>query len=450
MEGKLVKAYRYLFSRDRDADADTGKSTDSKLGFMVPGKGIGGTAIKPLDFRKQVEANIGTIYSCVDLRATAVASATLRFYVGKDSKSRTFEHTITREVSKRRKDYLFSLTSNQVVLRSAVDLEEVVDHPIIDLLTNVNNLHNGYDLKNLLEIFLGLTGNCYWYLPRGDALINRPAEIWTIPSQFMSITSSEEKLVTGYVYRRGMKKIHYSVDEIIHFKYPGPNSLLYGQSPLAAISAEYNLQNSMNTFDQKTAGKMGVPPVALKVVEGQILHGDRDDKIEEVQNMWVESFGDKPPPVMDGYEIVDFAHSPRDLNFTQGRRWTKEQISNAYKVPISLLKTESVNRANAEAGEYQFAKYCILGEVTRIAQELNQSLCPMYDDNLFCAFDNPVPLDRERERQELETHLKTGFMTINEKRAKDGLEPVPWGDEPFAIPTGGFATAIGGSSHSTE
>jgi len=423
--GVAVKAWRFFFSRAPE---------DPKLGFMVPSKGIGGTAIRPQDFRKQVAAFTGTIYACVDLRATAVASVPLRFYVAINRGDRAIVHVPTREVSKQQKDYLFSLASTQLQLRSAIDLEEVLVHPVIDLMTNVNNLHNAYDLQELTEVFLSLTGNCYWYIPKNS--LGVPAEIWIMPSQYMSIVPGEGNLVKGYIYRRGMKKIFYDASEIIHFKYPSPSTLLYGRSPLAALSAEYNLQNSINKFEQVTADRMGVPPVALELTEDYSFGANKEDKIEEVQKMWDESFGmmgdPTKVPVMEGYKIIHFGFSSRDMNFLAGRKLIKEQMANGYKVPLSMLRTESVNLANAKAGEYQFAKYCVLPEVTKLGQELNQSLCPMYNDRLLAAYDNPVPADNEFMLKERETNLKTGILSINEVRAADGLELLDPEEDPHA------------------
>ena len=82
------------------------------------------------------------------------------------------------------------------------------------------------------------------------------------------------------------------------------------------------------------------------------------------------------------------------MAFLQGRKWTREEICNCYGVPISKLTTDNVNRANAESGDYSYMKDTILPRLKKIEQKLNEQLLPMYDDRLFCAFDNPVPADK--------------------------------------------------------
>jgi len=64
-------------------------------------------------------------------------------------------------------------------------------------------------------------------------------------------------------------------------------------------------------------------------------------------------------------------------------------------------------------------------------QKLNEKLIWRYAPNLFVAFENNVPLDREMRMTEIECHLKTGYSNINQEREKDNLKPDWWGDKPI-------------------
>jgi hypothetical protein len=77
--------------------------------------------------------------------------------------------------------------------------------------------------------------------------------------------------------------------------------------------------------------------------------------------------------------------------------------------------------------------HTILPKLRRIEQKLNEQLAARFDDRLFFAFDNPVPEDKEYHLKEIQTNLSTGLTTINEERAKLGMEPVAWGDEPMRV-----------------
>lgn len=96
-----------------------------------------------------------------------------------------------------------------------------------------------------------------------------------------------------------------------------------------------------------------------------------------------------------------------------------------------MLSVENVNRANAETGEYSYMKNTILPRIRRAEQKINEKLLPMFDERLFCAFDNPVPEDKEHRLKEVEMHLKTGYSSPNLERQIDGLDEVEWGNEPL-------------------
>lgn len=423
MNGLFPTVRRFLF----------GSKQQPKMGWATGSVGMGGGQIRETDFVRQVNSFVGTVHSCVDLRATAVSSSTLRFFVAKSSRNQRFLYTPTREISKKMRDYLFRSPSCMSILRkaNAVDAAEILEHPIIDLLTNVNNIYNENDLYELLEIYLGLTGNNYWYLPRNG--LNVPTEIYVLPPQYMKVIPGPGNTVAGYEWRKGIQTEKFPSDEVIHFRIPSPTSRWYGRSPLVAVSDEYTLSRTMNSYEKAVLDNMGNLSVALEADKEMNLD---EDEIDEVLLNWNTKYGGvrnaRKVAYLQGVKVHEFGLSPRDLNFLQGRKWTTNQIANAYRVPISMLKTEDVNMANAKTGEYHLAKYATLPELRRIEQEMNQSLCPMFDDRLFVQFDDPVPEDNEFVLKELETHLKMGYRTINEKRIEEGLDPVPWGDEPFA------------------
>jgi len=79
----------------------------------------------------------------------------------------------------------------------------------------------------------------------------------------------------------------------------------------------------------------------------------------------------------------------------------------------------------------QYAKFTISPRCLKVDTKLCEKLCPQFDDKLFLAFDDPVPENREELRVDREVNLSTGMTTINEERAKIGLEPTEWGDQPF-------------------
>jgi len=91
----------------------------------------------------------------------------------------------------------------------------------------------------------------------------------------------------------------------------------------------------------------------------------------------------------------------------------------------------SANRAVAEAAGYQHAKIGILPRSERFSDKVNEKVLPLFDEKLFCAFDDPVPQNRELALKESVELVNAGIKSLNEDRAERGLEAVEGGEEPL-------------------
>jgi HK97 family phage portal protein len=124
------------------------------------------------------------------------------------------------------------------------------------------------------------------------------------------------------------------------------------------------------------------------------------------------------------YDVKEMAISPRDMGFLQGRKWTRNEIANAFDIPISMLEKENVNKANAQAGNEQYARRSLMPRLRRIEDRLNRDLIPLYQEpRIFCAFDNPVPEDDEFELKRATELTKAGIIKRNEGRAMQNIRP---------------------------
>lgn len=123
--------------------------------------------------------------------------------------------------------------------------------------------------------------------------------------------------------------------------------------------------------------------------------------------------------------IEPLSFNPKDLGELADSQASFEHIARAFDVPLSLLYRDA-NRASAEQGRLQHAKDAILPRITRIAEQINCRLAPLFDPSgrLFVAFDDPVPENVELELRIRESNLRLGVTTIDEERAELGLEPM--------------------------
>lgn len=384
--------------------------------------GLSNEAITPTDFRAQVNAYRSWVYICVRLNSEGVAKQKLKLYVAKTNNKKIIGET--RPISKQKKEYLYqhSSVANLPCVCKSIDIEEVIEHPFLELMKNVNNWENRFDLWEKTEMFLELTGNSYWYILNNN--LGTPVELWILPSHRMSIVPDKDKFINGYIYTKDWnEKIPFDNNEIIHYKFASPHNPFYGMGIIAGIESAYNLNENMNIYGQATFRNMGrldggfITTELLNEIEFKRLQQQIKDKTSGVKNQG------KTLLLPKGLDYKQFALSPRELDFLMGKKITREEIAGAFGVPLSKLTTESVNKANAEAGERQWARDTILPRLIRIEEKINEKLMPRYDDDIFVVFDSPIPEDKVYALKERIGHVKEGITTRNEERQKLGLDP---------------------------
>src|SRR3990167_3964164 len=76
------------------------------------------------------------------------------------------------------------------------ELEEIDDHPFLDVMKKVNPFFNKFELWTLTSIFLELTGNAYWWIVKDQ--LGTPREIWHIPANWVKIIPSKTDFIAGY------------------------------------------------------------------------------------------------------------------------------------------------------------------------------------------------------------------------------------------------------------
>jgi len=383
-----------------------------------------------------VKKYMGWVYTCTHINATAVASTPLRLYATRATgQSRSKATAIP--VKKDKLHYLQNKESlqNMARIKTAEEIEEVVEHPLLTLLQQVNEYDNGFETLELTSTLLDLTGNSYWFLEFGTFGI--PKSIWFLRSQWVAIVPDKKKFIKGYIYGISAdRKIALDANEVIHFKYPNPKNPWYGAGPVEAASYAIERQNQMDRYEASTLKNMGRPDLGIIYKGGQL----DPERRKELEIEWNNSFrgpdkGGKIKVLDQDFGIEKFGWSPKEMEFLQGRPWTMKEIASAMNVPIGFLDTSEISkapRAGMEGTDLFLSKYSTRPRCTRIEQKLNEKLTPLYDERLFLAFDNPVPEDRRFNLLDESQQIKNFTMTINEVRASRNLASVTWGDVPLA------------------
>ena len=326
----------------------------------------------------------------------------------------------------------FQVASTRLALygRTRNGVEELTDHPFLDLMDRVNPFHTRFWLWAETMTFLELTGNAYWYVPANR--LGAPAEAWVAHSQHVRVIPDRRDFIRGYVYQRNGEQVRFKREEFIHLKYPNPLSSYYGRGPLQAAADAVDAHESIKRAERNGFRNGVFPSLALE--SDQELS---DDTIERLRTMFERKYASperagRPLILERGLRAKPISLSPREMDFLRSERVTRDEILGIFRVPAAVVGlSEDVNRSVAEAMDVIFAKYCIAPKLRLIEDQLNQDLLPRFDARLFCRFEDVIPEDRAQRRADVVANLQHGVTTINEERHRLGREPVAWGDNPF-------------------
>jgi len=360
----------------------------------------------------QLANYVGWCYICININANAVASVPWKLYTTKLSSTKKI-------LSKESQDYIRKQSHLSPILKSADDLQEVTNNPIIDLIYKANHIWNEYDLKNLTDISLDVTGDCYWYVVKGE-ITGQPIEIWILEPQYITpeITNN---IITSYVYKKDTKdeKI-YPADQIVHFLYPTISKRYEGQSPLGSAYFSVNIMNQMDAYIQNIFASGGLFDGFLSI-KNRIV--SPDDK-ESIRKKFMQFFGKRKagglPVFDDDMTFQQVSANPREMPFIQGQKTAVKEICAAFGVPEAMVTSEA--NYKQEQALIQHARSAVKPRCIRIESTVTQSLVMQYDENMFMMFDNPVPEDSEAKLKETETLLSRGAITPNEARKRHNVD----------------------------
>jgi HK97 family phage portal protein len=311
--------------------------------------------------------------------------------------------------------------------------EQIFDHPFLDLLRNPNPWMDMYFIKYLTEIFLGLLGNAYWYIPKNN--LRLPGQIIPLLAHRVIPYSKNHVEVEYYEYLVGNSIVRFAPDEILHFKEPNPNSLILGLSPLDALLLSVDTNKAMMEYSMSLFGNGAFFGTIIKVPSEM---GDADYnrlKMEIKEQFTGVSKAGKTKILRGVEEVQNLVKTMAELGFESGRKLTKKDILEGYGVPEFKLgegsSSASSSRSNAYELDRMFTGETIQPRLMRRDSVQNKFLLPRWDEKLVCESEDVSPADREFELQKEESRLKTGYWSINDVRALNGEEPVPWGYRPW-------------------
>ncbi len=303
---------------------------------------------------------------------------------------------------------------------------EVERHPLESLLDAPNPFTSRFELFEQTLGMLELTGNAYWFLA-GDAL-GRPAAIWPLRPDRVSVVPDAEKLVAGYIYEIDGQRIPLEAVEVVHFKRWHPGSDYYGLSALEAARQIVETDRAMMAWNRNTFGRDNGVPAGIVTIKDPVSDAD----FERIKHEWRASYGGPQRRTAFlrgssvGWQDIGLSHS--ELDFLRGRRANRDEILNIFGVPVGLV-SDNATEANAQVAERSFIERTLWPKLVRIAQKITQELLPFWPGVHVAAFEDIRPSDTQARLAEIRTAYPV--LSINEIRERYySLPPAPWGERP--------------------
>jgi HK97 family phage portal protein len=286
------------------------------------------------------------------------------------------------------------------------DRVEVTAHAALDLWNKPNAHMTGPSFRESAQQHEELTGEQWWVIAHHENS-TLPLELWPVRPDRMEPVPDPEDFLVGYIYRGPSgERVPLGVDEVISLRRPNPLDPYRGMGVVQTILMDIDATRASAEWNANFFRNSAEP--------GGVVEVDRrlsDDEFSEFRTRWSEqhrgvSNAHRVAVLENGLRWVNRKYSMRDMQFTELRGVNREIIREAFGFPKPMLgATDDVNRANAEAAAYVFARWLIQPRLERVREMLNTRLLPMYGTTgrgLEFDFANPVPEDAEADARILQ------------------------------------------------
>jgi len=313
------------------------------------------------------------------------------------------------------------------------EVRTVPSHPFLNLWQSVNPFYTRHEFIETSVQHFELTGEMWWLVVRSPGGI--PLELWPIRPDRIRPVPHPTEFVAGYVYSIGTLQIPLLRDDVIFIRRPSPLDPYRGIGTVQSLLLDLGAEQMAAQWTRNFFSNGAMPGGILQFDEGM-----SDADFERLVSRWSEQHqgvaNAHRVAVLERGKWVDRKFSQRDMQMEQLRKLNRDIILGAFGIPASVMGvTESVNRANAEAGDVMFGRWILKPLLERIKQAVNERLVSKADRTLFLDYSDPRPENKELHLKIADTGYKGGFLTRNESRELLGYGQALDGGDEFAQPS---------------
>lgn len=337
-----------------------------------------------------------------------------------------------------------SLSVYEPIIKKA-NGDAYVNHPIITLFNDPNPRMNATDFVHLFGMLYEIYGETFWYLVRGENT-RKVKQIELLNPAQMEVKTDNGELVGYILHKSNGDQVPFFVDEIYHDKRPNPFNEWRGLSVLEKAGMYVDIEISTTQFTLSYMNNNASP-----------------SGIVSLPNMDKEAFKQFAAQWREGYEGPENAGKTafirggeadfkavgatlKDIDQKVTRDMAKEDVLMMLEVPKSLLGMSSdkgFGRADIEALNYVFAKE----KIEPLMKRLDRIYSMILKDSFASAgvavvtHKSVIPEDKEFKLKTYEKGANV-WLTVDEIRAEQGLEPLPNGQGAVLMPKNTVAPSV--------
>jgi phage portal protein BeeE len=384
------------------------------------------------DYELVTRGITGTAYRAATINATVLAGQTLRLFrktgtgIAKAGR-KVVDKRIVKHATNRGKVKSLIGKAATYANRAGDEVEEVLDHPVLDLLQNPDPIYTGSMWMHMLFWFKEVAGRAYLYV--GEKVNGVPVSAYILPSQFAWPMLSDTGFIAGYYYGRNRSDpMRIPAEDVVYLRQHGsPVHPAGGMSWLFSVMAETDMEAAALQAEAQRWLNGGMPGMVFKAAPTTT-----DAQMRQINahlNQSTRGVGKAGSILLlRDTELIQYATKPHEMQYVEGITTTEKRIYDAAGIPEPIYRLNSANLASATVANAQYMRYTIAPRLATLAGELTELLLPHYGvepgDMWFC-FDDPTQDDQIALASELRAAEAQGIITPNEYRAVMDLEALP-------------------------
>lgn len=307
--------------------------------------------------------------------------------------------------------------------------QKAFSHKLYHILhTAPNEEINAISFYEMIVIHLCLNGNFYAQILRNNK--NEIIALYPLlPQNMQKYRLANGKII--FTYHNGAKTYELNkkdIFEVMGLSIDG----FKGLSPIAYQASALSFTQTANKFNARYFKNAVTPPLAVKYPT-QLS----DEQYEKLRKSWDDAYGgDNSGKVVIAENGIDFQTlgiSSQDGKFLETRQFQKSEICGIFRIPphlIADLSKSSFN--NISEMSLELVKYTLQPYLTRIEQAIKTQLLNKDEQKEYYAKFNVEGLLRGDTKSRYEAYRvgrMSGFLSTNEIRAKEDLNPIDGGDD---------------------